>query len=149
MGYYLIFEIKKSILKKEMRSVIRNGARNYIVIKVFNVGCNKDFHRVEKNEILYKGNLYDVISETRSGASSIFYCIHDAKEEFLLVGFKKICKNSQVVSLYENLIKVALPKMIFSEFCQTLFTLHKFPQYLISLNSRVILPLNPPPEPTG
>jgi hypothetical protein len=145
MGYYFIFEINRSILRNEMREIVKGGGSKYQIIQVTNSEISLDFQRIEEDEIYYNGRLYDVISESRTAETTTFFCIEDVKEQSLLIGFIKICKNKQLVSLDDYLIKIALPE-IHAGFDDFYFTIHKFPEDSFSLHSRTILPPSPPPK---
>jgi len=113
MGYYFLFELNKLLVKKEMKAFIRQNPRKVTVLKIPDAETNPDLYRVEKREIIFKGNLYDVIREVRKGRITTFYCIFDFKEQNLIAGFKKVFHNKFSQTLLDHLIKIALP--IFEE----------------------------------
>ena len=145
MGYYIIFELNKSVLKREMRLVVESNTDKYTILKICDVTRNSDFKRIDKNEILFMGNLYDVISETSSDGVTTFFCIQDVREESLLAGFKNVCKNRQLLSIDDTLIKIALPQ-ISTGLSNEPFTVYKFPQDQFNIRPGILFPLNHPPE---
>jgi hypothetical protein len=111
MGNYLVFEINKFHVRREMQAFIRTRriASQAVTIKIFRPENNPDFRRIEKREIIYKGLLYDVIKEVKQGQNITFTCIRDHKEEMLIAGFKKSSTRKVTLALIHNLITQALP----------------------------------------
>jgi hypothetical protein len=103
-----------------MKGMIRNGSFHglYEEIIVLNPATNRDFKMLDKDEIRYRGKMYDVISSKTSGTSVVFRCINDTKEEQLLARYEKYSplvtgmnlpersKNSQ--AMLHHIIKHAL-----------------------------------------
>lgn len=112
MGYFFIFEMNKYLVKREMRIAIRQQPREYATIEVFKADQNRDLERVEKHEIRYKGNMYDIISEVKKGDITTFYCLRDHKEEMIAAGLKKVNKTRFSQTLQDHLVKIALPLQI-------------------------------------
>jgi len=109
MGYYFLFEVNKMLVKKEMKAMIKQNHRKVTIIKIPDAETNPDLFRVEKQEIVFKGNLYDIVKEMKKGRITTFYCIFDFKEQNLIAGFKKVCHNKFSQTLLDHLIKIALP----------------------------------------
>jgi hypothetical protein len=147
MGYYFIFEIMKSHIRKEMQTRANLGSTSLTIIKISDLKNNNEFQRVEKKEIKYKGLLYDVIKEVQTGEGAIFYCIHDNKEENLLMAMKTVNGNKFLVSLWDHLIKIAIPLSDFP-MTNTLFSKMIFPRISVSLRSVFLAKWGPPPENT-
>ena len=109
LGYYFIFEVQKYHVKKEMQARIHKGSTVLTILQVMDPENNPDFQRIEKMEIRYKGFLYDVIKEVQKGRTTIFYCIHDKKEENLLAAMKTVNKDNFLLSIWDHVIKIAVP----------------------------------------
>jgi len=119
-GYYFVFKCDQICVKNEMKGMIRNGSFHgrYEEITILNPATDRDFKIIDKDEILYRGKLYDVISTKTSGTSVVFRCINDTKEEQLLARYDKYStwvngmnlpersKNSQ--AMLHHIIKHAL-----------------------------------------
>jgi len=118
MGYYFVFSYDQYLVRSEMKSFIRAGyfEDSYVVLKI----ANFDFIRVDKGEFRYKGKLYDIVSETKSGDSTTFKCINDKNEERLLAGFHRTfelassqnnpVKARHAQAMLYHVIKLALPE---------------------------------------
>jgi len=111
MGNYLVYELNKFIVKQEMQALVNNrhSNRRQMILKIFQPEHNRDFRRVEAREIRFKGKLFDIIRETREGNNTVFYCIHDIKEELLIAGFAKVQHSKITLALLHNLVTQALP----------------------------------------
>ena len=90
-GYYFVFKCDQICVKNEMKEMIRNGSLygHYEEITILNPATDRNFKMLDKDEILYRGKMYDVISSKTSGTSVVFRCINDTKEEQLLASFNK------------------------------------------------------------
>jgi len=145
LGYYVIFELSKFLIKKEMREMVSRQTSAVTVLTVPDAENNPDLRRIDKREILFKHKMYDIIREVRQGKSITFYCIRDTKEENLLAGFKKINTNRITLALLKNLITAALPeypaKIDLSD-----FSLFQYFSATSSLSFISFPPLSPPPE---
>ncbi|MFZ4521750.1 MAG: hypothetical protein ACOYNC_08595 [Bacteroidales bacterium] len=120
MGYYVVFKCNQYLVKKEMVTQMRGGVfhPDIVLLKILHPEKEKQFRRVEKNEFSYQGKLYDIVVERKCGDTSIFYCLHDKKEEALLADFTVFLrrsggsgtssKDNPLPALLHNLISQAL-----------------------------------------
>jgi len=145
LGYYFIFELYKYNVKKEMQTQSCKSSMALTILQISDILYNSEFQRVEKKEIRYKGSLYDVIKEVHTGTTTIFYCIHDTKEENLLAAMKTVNKNKFLLSLWDHLVKIAIPQfeMPLSDPNTSKVI---FPVITISLPSVLLTNWSPPPE---
>ena len=145
IGYYFIFEIYKYRVKKEIQNAMHPGSVSVTILKIVDIQQDPQFQRVEKKEFRYKGALYDVIKEVRTGRTTIFYCIHDKKEEDLLSAMNALNKNKFLLSLWQHLIKIAIPPIEVD--CANPIAIQVIiPQITVKLPSVIESKLNPPPE---
>jgi hypothetical protein len=155
-GYYIIFSYDHLILKDKMRQLIHSGYFNgdAVVLTIINPATNPDFKWVDKGEFRYKGKLYDVISQQRSGTSLIFRCINDSKEEDLIVRTNHLhelfsgmnsAKQKNSVAFHKLLIKQALLKhysfSVPENYFQIIFS---YPS--CKVKSILLSPSSPPPK---
>jgi len=145
LGYYFIFQIFKYKVRKEIEHVSYSGSASFTVLQILNPSLDPDFKRIERKEFRYRGSLYDIIKEERSGDMTIFYCIHDKKEENLLAAMNAVNKNKFLLSLWQHLIKIAIPPV--EVLCANpIVFLVIFPEITVKLPSVIVSKLNPPPE---
>ena len=145
LGYYFIFEIYKLKVKQEMRRSTHHGSTSLAVLKIIDPSSDPDFKRVERKEFRYKGSLYDVIREVKSGPVTIFYCIPDKKEEDLLAAMNRVNKSKFLLSLWQHLITVAWssPGLAFTDTHPVDII---FPAMSVPLHSALMQNWSPPPE---
>ena len=144
-GYYFIFELYKYHVKKEMQALTAKGSVELTILRITDADHDPGFQRVEKKEIRYKGSLYDVIKEVRSGGTTIFYCIHDKKEEKLLATMNTVNKSKFLMSLWQHLIKIAIPPVNMTLMDQSPVKI-VFPHISIALSPVLLGTWSPPPE---
>jgi hypothetical protein len=145
MGYYFVFELHKYRVKKEMQTLADKCAVALTILKIADAEYDREFQRIDKKEIRYKGALYDVIKEIQTGGTTIFYCIHDKKEENLLAAMKTVNSNMLLLSLWDHVIKIAIPpsdNFLTDRSPVKLF----FPQISFPLPSFLLATWSPPPE---
>ena len=145
LGYYFIFEFFKYHVKKEIQNSAHSGSASLTILKIMDLQHDPQFQRVERTEIRYKGSLYDVIKEAQNGRTTIFYCIHDKKEEDLLATMNAVNKNKFLLSLWQHLIKIAIPPIDVA-FANPISNKVRFPQITVKLHSVIESKLSPPPE---
>lgn len=112
MGYQVLFEIKKSKIKKEIALLSRDQKVILTVITLEEITQDPGFRRIGKDEFMFRGKLYDVVYKKRLNQTVYFYCIHDTKEEQLAAGFRKLVGDKMVQSVLDHLIKIAVPVAI-------------------------------------
>ncbi len=147
MGNYLVYQINKFWLREEMRASIRSGntSDRSLVIRIFRPETHPDLQRIDRQEFIYKGHLYDVVRETRKGDITTFQCIPDHKEELLVAGFKRVQNGKASLALRHHLITQALPispasPQVARTACQVMFLQPIFPLWSANLE----LPGHPP-----
>ncbi|MGA2823090.1 MAG: hypothetical protein ABSE72_06140 [Bacteroidales bacterium] len=155
-GYYFVFKCDQIYVKNEMKEMIRDGSLRgqYEEITILNPATDRNFKMIDKDEILYRGKIYDIISSKTSGTSVVFRCINDTKEEQLLARFDKYStwvtgmnlpersKNSQ--AMLHHIIKHALLNKYSVQLPSVSFILLFFGP-LQDFNSISIQPSFPPP----
>jgi hypothetical protein len=145
MGYYLLFELDRFMVKKEMDALIQNNQVPLAVIRIADAGHDRSLRRIDKHEIEYKGMLYDVVREIREGNDRVFICLHDSKEEGLFAALKKAHFHKLHQALWDHLIKVAFPEppvMISNAPCTEL----TYPHFKTFIESSLLTTWSPPPE---
>jgi hypothetical protein len=120
-GYYFIFSYEKHLLQHEMKSLIRS--RQFegpcVTIEVVNPGKNQDYQRINREEFIFRGNLYDIVSEQQVGNLLILRCINDRQEEKLIAGYHQYlefmsvndnpAKVKHLTALLHHVLTIALP----------------------------------------
>lgn len=108
MGYYVVYEFNRHIVRREARAMARNNPEKFIVLRIFDAAHHPDFKRLDKKEFRYKNMMYDIVSEETTGLLSTFICYPDSKEEKLISGFKKISGNKLASVLVSHIIDIAV-----------------------------------------
>jgi hypothetical protein len=145
MGYYILFELDKLMVKKEMNAQLSATNTALVCLEIEGGDQNPSFHRLDSREIEFNGRLYDVYREVDKGSSKLIFCIPDTREEQLYSGLKKINHNKQRFNLWDHLVNIALPegRMTLS----TIFPVEmKFPGLTLTVSSSVLSPVSPPPK---
>jgi hypothetical protein len=118
MGYLIVFRYNQYLIRQEMVARIRCGAfpDKIVLLKFLHPEREKQFIRLEQTEFTYIGKLYDVVAEGKSGDTTLFYCLHDKKEEDLLADYTLYLrrngdssqKDNSILALLYNLVTQAL-----------------------------------------
>lgn len=145
VGYYFIFELYKYHVKKELQTVAAKGSADLTILMITDPDHDREFQRIEKKEIRFKGFLYDVIKEVQSGRTTLFYCIHDRKEENLLATMNTVNNSKFLLSLWQHLIKIAVPPVSVALMDQSPVKI-LFPHISFKLSSVLLGTWSPPPE---
>jgi hypothetical protein len=158
MGYYAAFLIKRSQMRSEMRSFISSevGAESLqkLVIPLDQYTASVKF--IEKQEFIYKGELYDMIRVEKSGNNMILSCINDMKEQLLLNSAKEHFdrnhdqnnSTNKGSSVLKNIIKEACPERISLQAILN-FSEYSFKKFTGSLYIPFLAKHTPPPKPTA
>ena len=146
-GYYIVYEVNRFLIHEEFTSLLKHGCydRELSVFSVFNPGADPSFRRVDEREIVYRGNLYDVVKEVPKGKLVTFYCIHDNKEEILIAGMKNMHNNKKAQNLLQHLVTLALPVTHPGPHPQTSINII-YPLLSMSFINHAEMPFSPPPE---
>ncbi|MCX6306796.1 MAG: hypothetical protein NT040_17660 [Bacteroidetes bacterium] len=145
IGYFYLFELNKNSARKEMHAIMQLSSPEFLVLKISSVANNKDFQRIDKMEFRYKGIMYDIVREIKTGQSTEFICLHDTRESRLFAGFNKVNQNRFHIAMPEqwDIIFITGPAFDMSSafFCNM-----TFPRIIISLKSSMLQTWSPPPE---
>jgi hypothetical protein len=145
MGYYLLFEVSKYVVRQDMHAMIRNHPAQFTVLSIANPQHDPDFRRIDNREFSYKGALYDIVREIKTAQNTVFICIHDARETRLASGQKKMEQNKLHFALLDHLLMFCLSVQT-SELCSTCTGNLTFPPMIISIESSMLPTWSPPPE---
>jgi len=158
MGFFVIFKYNQFLLQQEMFTLIRSGKfhREMILLKIYRPEHDRGFIRHNSREFSWHGRMYDIVIEHQGGDTTLFYCLHDKKEEALINRFQTFYKkihrdntrqrNIPNHAFLHNIVKQALLQ-------QGLFlasengTIYRYPSLTVSLISADLDRFAPPPEP--
>lgn len=145
IGYYLLYELKKHLARTEMQAIIQHHSKKLTVLTIADDEHDPDFQRIDKKEFMYKGSMYDIVREIRTGHKTVFICLHDSKESKLLAGMKRLNQNKLHFAVWNHLTMIFLPIPAGD---LNLFFSGKllFPRIEISLRSSFLQTWSPPPE---
>jgi hypothetical protein len=128
-----------------MRARISQSATEMICLKVAGGDHNPSLQRMDKREIRFNGQMYDVVREIDKGDVKLFFCIPDTKEDQLYAGLKRINHNKQRLNLWDHMVKIALPENVMNLQHISSESI-SFPHIQISLYSALVPTWSPPPE---
>ena len=144
MGYYLIFEVNRDQIRKEMKSASL-GSHTITVIEILNSDLVSGLRWVDKREFVYQGNLYDVIYTSVRSNKTVYYCIHDKKEESLVKAFQHANTSRLTLALWNLMVHMAIPAPTFAlEFEPPILVI--YPTLTSQLCVVFIQPDSPPPQ---
>ncbi|MCX6266993.1 MAG: hypothetical protein NTW16_06495 [Bacteroidetes bacterium] len=145
MGYYFLFELNKYLARTEMQTRIQLKQSKLLVLQIVDVASDADFRWIDHKEFRYKGVMFDVVREIKSGRTSVFICTIDTKESNLAAGLNRINQNRKHIALWGEQIMIFLQ----TPSCD-LSTLYAgdlmFARTDISLKSHLLPTWSPPPE---
>jgi hypothetical protein len=108
MGYYVVYEFNKMLVKREVRADVRNNRERWIVLQVTDPLHHPGFKRIDRHEFIFQNRMYDIVKEEKRGLVTVFTCIHDNKEEKLVSGLKKVSGNKLATILISHIIDIAI-----------------------------------------
>lgn len=114
MGYFIVFRYNQYLIQQEMISRIRCGAfhEKIVFLKILLPERQKQFCRIKKTEFTWFGKLYDVVAEDKNGDTTLFYCLHDNKEDDLLADYSIYLRRNSDSSRKDNSILAMLYNLI-------------------------------------
>ena len=125
--------------------MIQRNPSKLTVLTMVNVDKDKEFQRIHKKEFRYKGEMYDIVREIKTGHTTVFICTHDTKESKLFAGLKRINQNKQHLAVWNQLVMIFLSKP-FLDLNPLLSGELIFPEIEILLKSAILQIWGPPPE---
>jgi hypothetical protein len=146
-GYYIVYEFDRYLIHREVAYLLEHGCFDHelSVFSVFNPAADQAFRRVDTREIVYHGNLYDIVKEVPKGRIITFYCIHDNKEEALIDGMKSMHQNKKAQNLLQHLVTIALPVTTSHPHPQETINI-VYPLLSVRFTDHAEIPFSPPPE---
>jgi hypothetical protein len=145
IGYYLLFEMNQYLIKKEMSREIVKNQKPLIMLCIADVEQDDDFRRIHKGEIQFKGKMYDIAREYKSGHTSVFFCLQDTREDNLMAGLTKAHLHKLYQALWEQLTTITFPEQPI-DMCSTSSARFSFPRFNASLQTTWLQTLSPPPK---
>ncbi len=144
-GYYLLFELHKYQIKKDMKALIQSNPSNYTIMKIDDVEHDKEFTWIHKKEFRYKGSMYDIVRTIKKGNTTIFICLHDTRESKLFAGLQRETRDKRFFSMWEHVVLFcfSFPAVELSAFQLAELT---YPVIHVFLTSPLLQPWSPPPK---
>ena len=144
-GYFVVFQLNRMKARSEMRQQLSEAKKKVTELAIFDVEKEPSFRRIQSNEFLYKGQMFDVRSEVKNGRVTTFYCYRDVKEELLMAALRKTAKSKESQQLVQHLITMAVPVVAGKELAESPRCIF-FPPLDLPLPDRPHVPNPLPPE---
>lgn len=110
----LIFDVYKSLIRKEAKSYLKNTPDRELDSLVFHRSDfyhGYPFQKIKSDEILYRGNMYDVKSIAVINNDVVFLVFHDKKEKAWIDNWYRCCGHNSSTS--KNIALVNRLSLIF------------------------------------
>lgn len=144
MGYYVIFEVNRHLIRREMES----ASKETLAITVIEVPVQDSSNRIRwinNKEFVFNGNLYDVIYTSSRITTTRYYCVHDKKEEKLIRDFQHANTNKLTQALWNLMVHTAIPVPVLTLGTNASFS-YSYPEISVQTCSVPMPPDNPPPR---
>jgi hypothetical protein len=87
-GYILVFSVRQTVVRNEIRSMLKESApESDLILLTFHTSSLKQgkypLRWIEDHEFRYAGAMYDIVRSHSSGDSTQFLCFNDTLEEAL------------------------------------------------------------------
>jgi len=118
MGYYIVFKATQYAIKKEVKSLIKQGVPDkdlsLIKVAVDDVQKQAELKWLDKKEFRYRGQMFDIVRYYTRNDTTYYYCINDKQEAKLFSHLDKQIEHhskksdatrSKVHNIYKNLIR--------------------------------------------
>ena len=113
IGITFLFLHERNMLKNEFRNYMKNNIDRNKLIKIIlpkSAVLDELIHKTDKDEFRFHGNMYDIVVQSETRDSIIYYCLNDEKEEKLIKGFSDLVnssteQNSPLKKCVENILK--------------------------------------------
>jgi hypothetical protein len=145
MGYYFLFELNKINARREIQSIIQQHPAKMTILTIVDVENDREFHRIDRKEFRYKGTMFDIVREIKTGNTTVFICLHDTRESNLVAGLKRINQNKIHLAMWDQLVMIFLSQPA-NELNAAFSCNLIFPRIDISLKSSALPKWSPPPE---
>ena len=144
MGYYVIFEINRYFIRKEMRET--NGAgKKIFILEIPDPMNDEKILWTDKHELIVNNHLYDVIYTYDQGNKILIYCYRDLKEENLLDLYQKANSSKITQALWHLLSKMASTCCSFESKSVSCIE-YSFPVLIPRISRMYNPPGSPPPK---
>ncbi len=108
-GYYLLFELRKSQIRKEIRAQMKKKPTEIVTLRIANPEQDPEFKRIHSREFRYRNEMYDILHQKKEGGVTVFFCIHDKKETRLFNSLSRQEHRRMMQSMWDHVIKIAYP----------------------------------------
>ncbi len=76
-----------------MQKRIQHQPAKLTMLRIENVASDTDFQRIDHKEFRYKGFMYDIVREIKTGQTTVFFCLPDNKETSLFARLNRVNQN--------------------------------------------------------
>ncbi len=90
-GFYLVFEVNRFMVKREMAMRISSGS-NLVLEKIVVMGQTPELKIISETELEYNNTIYDVVYSKNQGGYKVFFCVRDVREDFINKGISHMMK---------------------------------------------------------
>jgi hypothetical protein len=145
MGYYFLFELNKHLAWREMQVTLKRHPGKLTVLRIADVASNHEFQRIDKKEFRYKGNMFDVVSEVKTGHVTVFVCRMDTRETDLFAELNRETQNRTHGAKWAHTVIILISVPSF-DLNPAITGKLSFPRIDIPLKSSSLPTWSPPPE---
>ena len=107
----LSFSINRYFIRQEAKEIIESGISEENIEKIIidNNNLPGSFKFIKEHEFMYKGSIYDIVRTDKQNQKTIYYCINDTKEKFLI---SKLLENKPDNQNISSLININILKSL-------------------------------------
>mgnify|MGYP006288676385 CR=1 FL=1 len=129
----LSFSINRFFIRKEAKEIIESGIPEDNIEKIIIDKNNPpaSFKFIKDHEFMHKGSIYDIVRTEKQNQKTIYYCINDTKEKFLI---SKLLENKPDKQNISSTININILKSLTLNYLITSKEGLVFPVSILSLN---------------
>lgn len=111
-GEFVVFKIRQASIKREIKRQIKRSVPKEELYTIIVTQSNEnELVWKEKNEFVYRGSMYDIVTKETSNDTTTYYCINDLQEEHLFAHLNELVKNktgnkNPIGKIVDNLVKL-------------------------------------------
>lgn len=107
-GHYLVFELNRFLVRRQMSALITSGS-SFKVQKIVSSDHIRMVRFIGMNEIEFEGKMFDIVYQSVTGNVTTYYGINDSREDKINAGLEKVMKGLAKYLLLPFFTGFALP----------------------------------------